>query len=357
MILALPCMACTSSQYLMGADLSYTNEMEDCGAVYKLQGEITDPYRILRAKGANIVRLRLWHTPDWTDYSTLQDVKKSITRARAQGMQVLLAPHNSDDWADPQKQTIPHAWASYINDIPKLSEAFYRYTYDTLLELHAAGLAPDIVQVGNEINGDILRAPDTTGVPINWPRNSQLINSGIKAIRDAGRKTGADFKVLLHVAQPENAERWFKEAAAAGVTDFDYIGISYYEKWSERNLAELGTTVSAMKQEYRAEVIIVETSYPWTRQNRDEADNILGADSLTDGYEPTPAGQKRYLTDLSRIVLQNGASGVVYWEPGWLSTPCNTRWGKGSHWENATLFDFDGEALEGMDFFTSWQSN
>jgi arabinogalactan endo-1,4-beta-galactosidase len=30
----------------------------------------------------------------------------------------------------------------------------------------------------------------------------------------------------------------------------------------------------------------------------------------------------------------------VYWEPAWVSTSCPTRWGVGSHWENATLFDF-----------------
>ena len=57
-----------------GVDLSYVNEMEDCGAVYRYEGEITDPYAIFANKGANIVRFRLWHDPDWTEYSTLADV-------------------------------------------------------------------------------------------------------------------------------------------------------------------------------------------------------------------------------------------------------------------------------------------
>jgi hypothetical protein len=30
----------------------------------------------------------------------------------------------------------------------------------------------------------------------------------------------------------------------------------------------------------------------------------------------------------------------VYWEPAWVSTACSTRWGQGSHWENAAFFDF-----------------
>ena len=58
--------------YYLGADLSYVNEMEDCGAIYRnSSGTAQDPYTIFREANANLVRLRLWHTPNWTNYSTL----------------------------------------------------------------------------------------------------------------------------------------------------------------------------------------------------------------------------------------------------------------------------------------------
>jgi arabinogalactan endo-1,4-beta-galactosidase len=38
-------------------------------------------------------------------------------------------------------------------------------------------------------------------------------------------------------------------------------------------------------------------------------------------------------------VVDNGGNGVVYWAPDWVSTKCKTRWGTGSSWENAALFD------------------
>ena len=98
-----------------GADMSYVNEMEDCGAVYRDGGEVRDPFEILADKGANLARFRLWHNPRWTDYSTLPDVIKSIRRARANGMKVLLNFHYSDDWADPQHQRISAAWRSASN--------------------------------------------------------------------------------------------------------------------------------------------------------------------------------------------------------------------------------------------------
>jgi arabinogalactan endo-1,4-beta-galactosidase len=44
-------------------------------------------------------------------------------------------------------------------------------------------------------------------------------------------------EVMLHVAQPENVEPWFTAAVAAGVRDFDFIGVSYYPKWSRLELA------------------------------------------------------------------------------------------------------------------------
>jgi hypothetical protein len=44
-----------------------------------------DPCHIFAGLGANVVRLRLWHTHTWARYSTLEDVKKSIHRARAAG--------------------------------------------------------------------------------------------------------------------------------------------------------------------------------------------------------------------------------------------------------------------------------
>ncbi len=103
---------------------------------------------------------------------------------------------------------------------------------------------------------------------------------------------------------------------------------------------ELGATVARLRASYDAEVIVVETSYVWTLDSADEAGNILGEGSLHDGYPATVEGQRRFMTDLTQTVLANDGAGVVYWEPAWVSSSCATRWGNGSHWENATLFDF-----------------
>jgi len=97
----------TPISFYYGADLSYVNEMEDCGSTFKnSNGTVQDSYAIFKNEGANLVRLRLWHNPDWTNYSNLQDVKKSIQRAKNQGMHVLLDFHYSDTWTDPSQKQI-----------------------------------------------------------------------------------------------------------------------------------------------------------------------------------------------------------------------------------------------------------
>lgn len=234
-----------------GVDLSYVNEMEDCGAEYRVAGEVRDPFRIFADAGANLVRLRLWHTPDWTRYGTEADVTRSIERAHAAGMQVLLDLHYSDDWADPQKQTIPAAWAADLDDPERLATHVYDYTRDVLARLAARGHLPHMVQVGNETNTQMLRAPDTGGTPIDWARNAKILNAGIRAVRDAGGPDGAGPKVMLHVAQPENVEAWFAAAVAAGVRDFDYIGVSYYPKWSSLDLRQAERALARVHARFR----------------------------------------------------------------------------------------------------------
>ncbi len=343
--------------FYYGADLSYVNEMEDCGAVYKdLSGISKDPYKIFKEAGANLVRVRLWNNPTWTNYSNYEDVKKTISRAKAEGMSVLLDFHYSDTWADPSNQEIPSAWASELNNTVTLGDLLYDYTYEILNDLAKANLLPEIVQVGNEINPMILQQ-GALQWPIDWERNSYLINKGIKAVRDISAKKNKEIGVMLHIAQPENGLWWFQQATQNGVTDFDWIGLSYYPIWSEYTLATISTPLTTLINTYHKKLMIVETAYPFTLDNADAASNILGSDAIITGYPATQIGQLNYLNKLRSIIKTSGGEGLIYWEPAWVSTNCNTLWGQGSHWDNATLFDFNNQSTLGMKFYNASLSN
>ncbi|ULC60365.1 arabinogalactan endo-1,4-beta-galactosidase [Flaviramulus sp. BrNp1-15] len=343
----------TDVNFYYGADLSYVNEMEDCGATYKdLDGATKDPYKIFAEAGTNLVRLRLWHNPTWTNYSNYNDVKKSIERAKAEGMQVILDFHYSDTWTDPAKQEIPAAWLSQIDNTAVLGDLLYDYTYDTLSDLADSDLLPEIVQVGNEINPMILQQGDLQW-PIDWTRNASLINKGIKAVRDISSEKNKDIGIMLHIAQPENGLWWFEQATDAGVTDYDWIGLSYYPIWSDYTLSNVATPLKTLVDTYDKRLMIVETAYPFTLENADAANNILGEDALISGYPASQQGQLDYLNALKDKIEQAGGEGLIYWEPAWVSTNCSTLWAQGSHWDNATLFDHSNQATKGMEFYNA----
>ncbi len=271
-------------------------------------------------------------------------------------MKVLLDFHYSDTWADPGKQEIPAAWISEINNTPALGDLLYNYTYETLNNLNSLNLLPDIVQVGNEINPMILQEGDLEW-PIDWERNSFLINKGIQAVRDISLDSGKNVEVMLHIAQPENGLWWFEQATQNGVTDFDWIGLSYYPIWSSYTLNNVSEPLSTLINTYSKRLMIVETAYPFTLDNADSANNILGSDALISGYPATQQGQLDYLNQLQSIIENAGGEGLIYWEPAWVSTTCSTLWAQGSHWDNATLFDHDYKATLGMQFYNGSNSN
>jgi arabinogalactan endo-1,4-beta-galactosidase len=351
-----------SQAFYFGADLSYVHEMEDCGVVYHESGQAKDVYQIFAEHQCNLVRLRLWHTPKWYDglnsgkrYSDFQDVRQSIIRAKAQGMNVLLDFHLSDNWADPGHQVVPAAWLGVVDNLPRLKDSLYNYISKTLLDLNNEGLLPEMVQIGNETNRGILLAPavDAAGWSLDWNRNSQLFKRAIQAVRDVENTTDKTIKVALHIAGPAEADWLMAGFWSNGVTDFDVIGLSYYWAWHKpTSITDVGNIVSELRQNYPGkEVMIFETGYPWTLQWEDNANNIIT--ELNPGYAPaSPDNQRKWLVDMTQTVINKGAKGVLYWEPAWQSSACSTQWGQGSHQEHATFFDFQDNLLigGGMEF-------
>lgn len=362
-LLVLPFHAVAQNDFLKGADLSYVNEMEDCGAVFSLNGEEQYPYALFANAGCDIVRLRLWHTPSWYDtlntgqrYSDFEDVCRSAERAREAGMQILLDFHLSDFWADPGRQWIPDAWAPVANDLPVLQDSLYTHIHSTLMAMNERGVLPEMVQVGNETNRGILLpiAVNDAGWVLDWARNGPLFQTGLQAVADVEAATGQNIRTALHIAGPTNAHWLMEGFTDHAVTDFDIIGLSYYWQWHmPASIEQTGSIISSLREAYPdKEVMIFETGYPWTLDWADEASNILT--TAHPDYAPiSPQAQKQWMLDLDAAVRSNGGSGLFYWEPAWVTTDCHTPWGQGSHKENATFFDFNGEVLDngGMDWF------
>lgn len=357
-----------SSKFIMGADLSYVNQILDHGGTYRDSGAVENPYKIFSDYGTDVVRLRLWHDPEWTAelyegdddpmYNDREDVTDAIRKAKEQGMAVNLDFHYSDTWADPDQQNIPGAWTD-ITDLDELKDALYSYTKETLQHLEGEDLMPEYVQIGNETNCGLMysNAPDDFP-PLNvcdehWSNTGEVINSGIEAVREVSSDSDVNTKIILHIAQPENVSWWLDNMTTSGnVTDFDIIGISYYTAWSDVSLDDISEHISNFRDDFEKEVMIVETAYPWTLENADDYNNIFGEDVLVDGYPATKEGQRDFMIDLTKEIMDGGGTGLMYWEPAWITSDMKDRWGTGSSWENNALFDFEGNTHIGFEFMT-----
>lgn len=353
--------------FYFGADLSYVNQVLDHGGVYKDNGVVQTPYKVLKDHGATLARFRLWHNPVWTKdaygaagtqlYSDINDVEKGIRLAKEQGLAVELDLHFSDIWADPGHQQIPAAWLA-IKDLRVLKDSVYNYTFKVLQYLNSKGLMPEMIQLGNESNCGFLYSNAPAGFPdLNacsgmWQNLGSVVNSAISAVRTAAASSAIKTKILLHVSEPKHVEWWFDNITSLGnVHDFDVIGFSYYPLWHTGvPLSALADNVARFKSRYNKKIMILETAYPWTVKYNDSYNNLFGSETPLTGYPYTPQGQLDLLKELTQQLINGGGSGIIYWEPAWISSNMKDPYGTGSAWENVTLFDFSGNTLPGIDF-------
>ena len=344
------------NKFVMGADLSYVNQLEYNGAIYKDSGVAKDPFLIFKQHGCNLIRVRLWNNPIWQKqftngkmYSDIADVAKTISRAKALGLAVNLDLHYSDTWADPQHQTIPAAWAN--KGLNVLKDSVYNYTISVLQYLQDKNLVPEMIQIGNETNNGILWDTGRV-VNNNFTAFGILLNSGIKAVRDFSKTSVIQPKIILHVAQINSAD-WFANGVIdmGGVTDFDILGISHYTKWTGlTSMAQVSSNIASLKSKYNKDIMVVETAYPFTNLNNDSYNNLISGNDTYSGYGVSQQEQTRFLKDLTQQIISGGGIGIMYWEPAWITTTMNDGWGIGSSWENCTLFDFQNNTLPAIDY-------
>ncbi|EJD6655935.1 TPA: cellulase family glycosylhydrolase [Enterobacter cloacae] len=363
------------ADFIKGADISTLLEAEQHGAkFYNQNGQQQDAIAILKANGVNYVRLRLWVDPQDASGKTygggsnnLENTIALAKRVKAQGLKLLLDFHYSDFWTDPGKQFKPKAWEKM--DYPQLKTAIHDYTRDTIARFKQEGVLPDMVQIGNEINGGML-----------WPegkswgqgggefdRLAGLLNAAISGLKE-NLTGGEQVKIMLHLAEGTKNDtfRWWFDEIAKRDVPFDIIGLSMYTYWNGP-ISALKANMDDISKRYNKDVIVVEAAYGYTLDNCDNAENSFQAKEEKDGgYPGTVQGQYDYIHDLMQSVIDvpdHRGKGIFYWEPTWIAVPGTTwatkagmkyihdEWKEGNARENQALFDCQGKVLPSITVF------
>ena len=324
-------------ELIKGADISFLPEIEAAGVDFKsAAGTEQDLLDILKESGVNTIRLRLWHTPA-SEHSALPEVKALSQRIKAKGMNVWLSVHYSDTWADPGNQAKPAAWSAA--SFTDLADSVYKYTKKVMTEID-----PDIIQIGNEINGGFLLPSGSTSNVSNF---ITLLKEGVRAAREVA----PDTKIMVHVAGFDVAA-WFYQQLKSNDVDYDYIGLSYYPIWHGKDLTAVKSIIDGLGATYGKEVVIAETAYPFTLGWEDFTNNIVGeTGQLVSGYGATPEGQKQFLLKIRQMVTDSPkGAGFCYWGAEWVAFKGDEAT-DGSTWENQALFDFDNKAVPALEAF------
>ena len=367
-------------EYVKGMDVSSLDEIEQLGAKFYDKGQQGDLLDILKSYGTNYIRLRLWNDPKTLDgkpygagNTDIETVLRMAKRVKAAGMKLLLDFHYSDCWADPGKQRMPKAWVGYT--VPELEKAVYDFTKETMERFVAEGVAPEMVQVGNELSNGLMWP---AGQVPNYDNIALFVSAGIKAVKEITPET----KIMLHLDNGGNNalyREWFDNYTAKGTEDFDIIGLSYYPFW-HGSLQDLENNMNDISVRYGKDLIIAEVSMGHTTEDYASYEKLEPHERKGMATKPelcakvpfpmTKDGQcdfmKAFLASVEQVP-ENKGRGFFYWEAGWLPVegsgwatweaieymqekgPC------GNEWANQALFDYDGNALPALEVIKNYK--
>jgi arabinogalactan endo-1,4-beta-galactosidase len=328
-VLSQPSTISRGADYAIGADLSFLKQAEDRGTVFKDGGKPRPGLRIFKDHGYNWVRLRVFHTPKELP-NNLEYTIALAKAAREQGFKFLLDFHYSDTWADPGKQFTPAAWKGKSHE--ELVRAVFEYTRDTIAAFRAAGVPPDMVQIGNEVINGMLW-PDGR-LPDRWENFADLTRAGIRGV-DAGRGDGPRPRIMIHIDRGGDRRKTkeFFDRLNSYQVDYDVIGQSYYPWW-HGSLLDLRENLAFMSDAYKKDILLVEVAYCWrpTEYRRRPGP-----------FSETPEGQRAFLDEVNRLVLATPGGrgiGVMWWEPA-----------VEGHLRSRGFFDDDGNGLPVLQVF------
>lgn len=314
-----PPLTVDTSFFAKGADIGWLSEMEAAGVKFYLSnGTEADCITVLKSKGINSLRFRVWVDPE-NGWCGQADVVKMAVRAKNAGMRVMINFHYSDFWADPGKQNKPKAWMNL--NAAGLNQAVYTHTKTVLTALLNAGVVPTWVQIGNETNDGMLWEEGRASK--NMAQFAAMLAAGSKAVRE----TSASSKVIVHISNGyDNAMfKWMFDGLTANKVDYDIIAMSLYpnvSNWSTLT-AQCLSNMNDMVARYKKEIMISE----------------IGMDVSA------AATAKLFIQDIiakTKLVNQKKGLGVFYWEP-----QCYNKW------KGYTLgaFDNTGKPTVAMDGF------
>ena len=314
------------SDFVKGADVGFLAGQERNGQkFYDTKENERECLDLLQDYQINAVRLRVWVNPRGGSNGK-EEVLRMAQRAKAKGMDTMIAFHYSDSWSDPAKQPIPQAWMGH--SYQQMKRDLAHHTIEVLSLLKENGIQPRWVQVGNETSNGMLWnvKTDERGWEVKDEQGHTTVTYSmghikthpkhyagfIRAGYDAVKKVFPEAIVIVHLDNGFDAELYDQNL---GIIlkyggKFDMIGMSLYPYWAldskkeptaEKTITDCMANIPRVAKKFGCDVMIVETGYEVDEQH--------------------PEVMEEGCKQLERVIreahyqTEGRCRGVFYWEP------------------------------------------
>lgn len=372
---------------LFGGAVSWLDWVEDMGGkYYAADGTEADALQIMAENGCNFVRLELYNNPgdyinEYGDmfpagYKDADAIFDLAVRAHNKGMKIQLSFMYSDYWGN---SAIPSDWAAAIEGVEDeteiteiLTQCIYIHTKSFMQRLADAGIYPEYVSLGNEMESGIL-----TPYGQSYADNGDI--SAFRAFMDAGyravKEVSAESQVVLHIScnaddmyweNKSGTGKWFFGVCEENDIAYDVIGISFYPFWAQSqseyaakkalNTDDLVQWCNMMADTFDKDILIMESGYNWGKPGQ-----LSNNGAYTGIYPSTPEGQRDFIIELInaiKCVKDGRCIGDLYWDPVLVRQPGigyavqrESGQARPNVVETTTFFDYDHVALPVLDAY------
>ena len=303
-------------------------------------GQTADVLAMLKNHGVNMVRIRPTSTPPYqtltlngssalpatctgngcyaeTDSADLNLAK----RAKQLGLSVELTLFFDGG----SSQATPGAWSS--SNLAQLESSVYSYVKSEIESYRAAGVMPDLVSIGNEVDTGFFGSLASPGS--NFTNFAAVEQQAMQAVLDASSDTSVGPALppplrCIHITPAWDLTSFFTEAKTDAIP-FDAICQSYYPLFHGPLTAAQASASNPSNQPVEQTVLTNAANsigVPiFLIEVGEHYEN--GFDSNDPWYPATVAGQRQFLIDVNNVLknLPNHLGlGMDYWDPEGVNT-------------------------------------
>ncbi|HTW61965.1 MAG TPA: glycosyl hydrolase 53 family protein [Terracidiphilus sp.] len=306
-------------------------------------GQTADLLAILKNHGVNLLRIRPTSTPPYQTftlngssaipatctgngcYAEVDSADLNVAkRAKQLGMSIELTLFFDGG----SSSSVPGAWST--DNLTQLQSDVYAYVKAEIESYRSAGVMPDLVSIGNEVDTGLFGSLASPGT--SFSNFAAVENQAMQAVLDASSDTSIGPAIppplrCIHITPGWNLSSFFSEAASNNIP-FDAICQSYYPFYhgpltaaqaaasNPDNQPVEQTVLTSAATSIGVPIFIIETGEHYES----------GFDANDPWYPATVAGQRQFLIDLDTVLkgLPNHLGmGMDYWDAEGVNTPAS----------------------------------